>query len=288
MEPTADGPIQQQLTKVLTSPEFQNSDRLCRFLRFIVDAKLRGEQDQLKEYLIGKEVFDRDGDYDPRMDPIVRVEARRLRKKLEAYYAGPGAGDSLRFDLPKGAYVPEIREPAIKKPVALLPRQPMPWLLYAAVSALLAGVLTVAAYFWPRPPASGHVVAIVPGRWIWSGNDFPDIRHDEDLAERVAANLAAQAGANLQVIAWPSIQRFRGAGKSSNRIGAELGITRMIILAVRVESDGFRVTAYMIDPKQDRKLNVADQRGVALDTPANREQVAKQLAAGFLRHVSPK
>ena len=65
--------------KIASSPGFQNSERLCRFLRFIVEAKLRGEQDQIKEYVIGKEVFDRDGEYDPRLDPIVRVEARLLR-----------------------------------------------------------------------------------------------------------------------------------------------------------------------------------------------------------------
>src|SRR6202000_2957692 len=95
--------VREHLDKVLSSPGFLNSERLCRFLRFSVDAKLRGDQENVKEYLIGKEVFDRDSSYDPRLDPIVRVEARRLRQRLDSYYAGPGSGDSVRVELPQGA-----------------------------------------------------------------------------------------------------------------------------------------------------------------------------------------
>src|SRR5258705_3551990 len=92
--------VRDHLAKILSSGEFQNSARLCRFLRFSVEALLLGEQAQVKEYLIGKEVFDRNADYDPRLDPIVRVEARQLRQKLEDYYAGPGASDAVRITIP--------------------------------------------------------------------------------------------------------------------------------------------------------------------------------------------
>ena len=66
---------------------------MVRFLRLTVERALAGQSDELKEYLIGVEVFDRKQSYDPRVDPIVRVEARRLRAKLKAYYEGDGAGD---------------------------------------------------------------------------------------------------------------------------------------------------------------------------------------------------
>lgn len=82
--------VRAQLTRILSSAGFVNSDRLCRFLQFTVDTKLAGRESEIKEYLIGKEVFDRDDSYDPRLDPIVRVEARRLRTRLEEYYSGPG------------------------------------------------------------------------------------------------------------------------------------------------------------------------------------------------------
>jgi serine/threonine-protein kinase len=77
---------------------------MCRFLRFAVEHTLAGTVDDIKEYLVGVEVFDRGADYDPRVDPIVRVEARRLRAKLEAYYASAGKDDAVRIEFPKGAY----------------------------------------------------------------------------------------------------------------------------------------------------------------------------------------
>ena len=80
--------------------------RLCRFLRFSVQQALGGNLSLLKEQVIGVEVFDRKPDYDPRIDPIVRVEARRLRAKLKAYYTSTGRADPIVIGLPKGAYLP--------------------------------------------------------------------------------------------------------------------------------------------------------------------------------------
>jgi serine/threonine-protein kinase len=96
--------VRRQLDKLLASRWFARSERMCRFLRFAVDRTLAGTVDDLKEYLVGVEVFDRGADYDPRVDPIVRVEARRLRAKLEAYYASAGKEDAVRIEFPKGAY----------------------------------------------------------------------------------------------------------------------------------------------------------------------------------------
>jgi TolB-like protein len=110
--------IRAQLGKILTSQGFCHSDRMSRFLRLAVEKTIQGQGDQLKEYLIGTEVFDRNHCYDPRIDPIVRVEARRLRSKLKHYYEGEGYDDPLLIHLPKGSYVPifERREPIIPSP----------------------------------------------------------------------------------------------------------------------------------------------------------------------------
>src|SRR5689334_24955180 len=82
---------------------------MARFLRLAVERTLAGKGDQLKEYLIGVEVFDRSPSYDPRVDPIVRVEARRLRAKLKAYYDGDGRHDAVCFAFRPGGYAPEFR-----------------------------------------------------------------------------------------------------------------------------------------------------------------------------------
>ena len=87
--------VREALEKLLASRPFARSGRLTRFLRFTVDHALAGTGDQVKEYLVGVEVFDRKPDYDPRMDPIVRVEARRLRAKLKLYYASAGKTDAI-------------------------------------------------------------------------------------------------------------------------------------------------------------------------------------------------
>lgn len=99
--------IRAQLERVLSSPQFSHSGRLSRFLRFIVEAAQAGQADSVKEYLIGVEVFDRGKDFDPRIDPIVRVQAAKLRSKLMEYYASAGAKDPVVITLPKGSYAPE-------------------------------------------------------------------------------------------------------------------------------------------------------------------------------------
>ena len=98
--------VREQLQRVLTSPMFLHSDRLRRFLTHCVDAALTGRIDDLKEYTIGVVAFDRPKHYNPAEDPIVRVEARRLRKKLDEYYETIGSVDPVVIELPKGGYLP--------------------------------------------------------------------------------------------------------------------------------------------------------------------------------------
>jgi len=107
MQPTPDE-VRAALERVLASSSFAGTSRLSRFLRFVVERSLAGEAERLKEYVIGVEVFDRDERYDPRIDSIVRVEAGRLRAKLDEYYRGAGAGDAVAIVLEKGSYAPEF------------------------------------------------------------------------------------------------------------------------------------------------------------------------------------
>jgi serine/threonine-protein kinase len=99
----------QQLDRVLGSVSFRQVDRLKRFLSFIVEEALAGRGDQLKEYVIGVQVFDKDASFDPRADPIVRVQARRLRARLVRYYREEGGADPVAIELPKGGYAPVVK-----------------------------------------------------------------------------------------------------------------------------------------------------------------------------------
>src|SRR5436305_1433786 len=98
--------IRIELERILRSRVFVHSHRIRRFLEFVVEECLLGQQHRLKEYLIGLEVFSRQEAFDPRVDSIVRVEARRLRTKLEEYYATEGQDCEIRIQLRKGSYVP--------------------------------------------------------------------------------------------------------------------------------------------------------------------------------------
>src|SRR5688500_14338259 len=138
--------VRAQLERILASPGFANAGRLSRFLRFVVERTLDGEGDQLKEYRLGTEVFDRPSDYDPRLDSIVRVEARRLRSKLAEYYEGPGRADPIAIRVDKGSYTAAFERTTPEPFVAALPppspARPHRWLPFAlAVAGLLVAVL---------------------------------------------------------------------------------------------------------------------------------------------------
>lgn len=115
--------VRAQLERILNHPPLESSPSLCRFLRYVVQETLAGRGGQLKEYSLGAEVFDRGDQFDPRMDPIVRVQARNLRTRLAQYYAGPGASDPIIIDLPKRTYVPVFasRAAGAAEPAAAVP-----------------------------------------------------------------------------------------------------------------------------------------------------------------------
>src|SRR5258708_10722708 len=98
--------VRAAMDQILRSRVFIQSHRIRRFLQFIVEESLLGQPHRLKEYPIGLEVFDRREAFDPRVDSIVRVEARRLRNKLEEYYRTEGRDDHVRILLRKGSYMP--------------------------------------------------------------------------------------------------------------------------------------------------------------------------------------
>ncbi|MGH7709968.1 MAG: TolB family protein, partial [Gemmatimonadaceae bacterium] len=101
------------LERVLSSAAFHGAERSSALLRFVVDQTLAGSGDRLKEYSIGVAALGRSASFDPRIDPIVRAEASRLRTRLERYYATDGRADPVVISLPKGSYIPQFRTPTV-------------------------------------------------------------------------------------------------------------------------------------------------------------------------------
>src|ERR671913_325075 len=106
---TSDKIVRLHLSRILASKTFSQVERLKLFINFIVEETVAGRGGELKEYVIGVQGFGKEPSFDPRTDPIVRVQARRLRTRLARYYRDEGNSDELIVDLPKGGYAPVFR-----------------------------------------------------------------------------------------------------------------------------------------------------------------------------------
>jgi Tol biopolymer transport system component len=161
-----------ELDKILKSRVFSTAGRPSRLLRFLVQETVDGRGDSLKEYTLGTSVLGRKPSFDPRIDPIARVEAARLRDRLDLYYATEGRADPVTINLPKGGYVPafELGAPEVMPPLA--PSLPpadgtvwrIQWQWIAAVSALLAmaGMGTFTLLHSNAPAVSSLRLSVVP------------------------------------------------------------------------------------------------------------------------------
>lgn len=117
-EPSGEA-VRDELDRLLASPYFNQSRRFPNFLRFVVEHTLAGDAEHIKERTLGIEIFGRDADYDTATDPIVRVTAAEIRKRVAQYYQDPAHSRELRISLPSGSYVPKFHWPSVD--VALAP-----------------------------------------------------------------------------------------------------------------------------------------------------------------------
>lgn len=146
--------VRDELNRILSSPEFTGADQLRAFLRFAVETTLAGNPGHLKESVVGTQVFGRPASYDPKLDPVVRMAAMRLREKLNCYYTARVEPPSLRIDLPKGGYIPAFTPvtSTISQQTAISPEP------FAAESAVQSASLRDAQ----RP------ISHWTRRWIWA------------------------------------------------------------------------------------------------------------------------
>jgi len=206
--------VSEQLARIVNNPKFISSPRLCRFLTHIVNRTIHGDLDSLKEFSIAVEVFDRTSEYDPNIDAIVRVEARRLRAKLKEYYEGLGRNDAVLIGLRPGSYVPIFR-----------------WLdpqLQNETQEIGTTIRTGAAS-----------VAVLP-----FVNMSPDPEQDyfcDGITEEIANLLTHVPG--LKVIARSSAFQFRGMSVDVREVGPRLGADLVIEGSVRKAGSRLRITA---------------------------------------------
>ena len=142
-----------ELEKVVSSAAFQGAGRSSKLLRFLVERTVSGLGDQLKEYTVGAEALGRGESFDPRTDSIVRVEASRLRARLDLYYWSEGRMDPVRIVLPKGSYVPRFERVTPDSSPVMAPDRTWLW----RISTALAVTVAILAVWRPW-----HRVAAIP------------------------------------------------------------------------------------------------------------------------------
>jgi eukaryotic-like serine/threonine-protein kinase len=199
--------VREQLHRILVSDPFQRSERLTSFLTFIVEETLEGRQSELKEYRVGIMVCGRRESYDTRTDPVVRVEARRLRSAIEMYYAQEGCNDPILISLPKGGYVPSfslrqvIAEPSpLPEPVVI--REPVPprrktsaavvLIVVAVVLAAMAGTYILWHMWHSRHSASANTIVLAEFT-----NTTGDAVFDDALRQGLSAQLEQSPYLNI-------------------------------------------------------------------------------------------
>lgn len=145
--------IEAHLKQVLASPALANSKRCQDFLQFVVTRALQGEADTIKERTIATDVFGRRGQYEPSEDSVVRVKASELRKRMATYYAGQGAAETIRIELPLGSYVPVFHRRPQPEVIARPPLRTNGRRIALLMAGVLAAIVAVVVVAWPRPSA---------------------------------------------------------------------------------------------------------------------------------------
>ena len=209
-----------QIARIAASRHFAKADRLKRFLGFVSEETLNGRTAGIKETVIGVEVFGRSSaTYDPRIDPIVRVQAGRVRAKLENYYAQEGAGDPVLVELPRGQYVPRFSARAVpaRQRGRPEPVEPAAW--------------------------QSNTVAVLP--FVNMSGDPDNEYFSDGLTEELTHALARLP--SVRVTARRSAFQFRGRDRDIRDIGRVLGAGKIVEGSVRKAEGRLRITVQLVN-----------------------------------------
>lgn len=300
-----------QLEEILTSQAFAGSPRAQEFLRLIVNHALGGETDQLRERMIGAEMFGRPVSYDTGSDPVVRVKASEVRKKLAQFYSESGRPAAVKIELPSGAYVPHFQfadpvsdeqtpETSASKPAAadaLTPPPPLQadarwrkWRVIAtacaATVAVLAGIVFGLSAWQKRADSNTPIrgIAILPFENL-SGQPEQDY-----FADGMTDELITELGqaTTLRVTSRTSAMSLKGSKKLLPEIARELGVDAVVEGTVQREGNEIRITAQLIDARHDRLLWAKTYNRALTNVLALQGELAQNIAEQVRANVTPR
>ena len=245
-----DGEVRRQLDRVLRAESFVRSPQISRFLQFAVEKGLAGDKDQLKEITVALEVFERPADFDPKLDPIVRVEAGRLRNKVREYYATEGASDPLWVGLAKRGYRPVVRLQAAKPAPGPLPDGP-------SLAVLPIEDLSLDGKLTPMAKALTaqliHLLAI-DGTW--------------EVAARI------------------SIRKFRDSPEDAREIADQVNVAFLLEGALQPADGQLKLQLRLVDAKSGRANWAQTFEAPLSDLAVTQNSLARQTVAALRAHGS--
>ena len=289
--------IRAHLERVLASEAFSRAPRQASFLRYVVERTIDGCTDELKEYAIALQVFERPPSYDPRIDSTVRVEAAKLRQRLERYYVDEGSADPLRISIPKGSYVAHfsqtVREPerniesepassssgvpASPASTSRHPRVAASALLASAV-AIIVLLVSAGAKQWAntQEPAPQPSIVVFPFADLSSPAES---RLSAGLAEEIVSALSQLQGVHL--VSLQSSARFASPRADLSAIREQLKVHAVLDGSARIQGNRLRVTAHLAETADGFQLwNKTYDKDLG-DLLRSQREIARDIAESF-------
>jgi len=253
--------VRDQLQRILASARFASAPGASRLLRFLVEETLAGRAQQLKEYTLATQVFERDASFDSKADPAVRVEASRLRHRLEHYYLTLGRADPVLIEVPRGAYVPAFSPHAD----VLHVEQDL-----AEARVGRAGAAARALGPWPD---RGPWIAVMPFENL---GDEADAAFANGLSVEIVTALSRFR--ELHVLGRSTVFRHRDE-RDARRLRSELGVDHVLAGSVRRDAQHLRVSVEFVNGRDGAVLWAqVYERDLNVDAIfAVQEEIARQV-----------
>jgi adenylate cyclase len=264
--------VRECVEKILGCRLFSQAERQQKFLYYLVEQTLTGQGHRLKGYSIGAAVFDRNDDFDPRLDAIVRVEATRLRSKLREYYEDEGRLDEVRIELPKGRYElkfsfqtgPRRSEQAVS---------PSTLEIDAGSSSLIPAISV---------PSDKPSLAVLPFANL---SRAPDQDYFADgMTDDLITSLSKLSG--LLVIGRQSVFVYKGNNKDAREIARELGVRYLLEGSVRRLEHRVRINAQLVEAAQGVQVWAERYDRDLEDIFALQDDVTRRIVEALEVHLS--
>jgi adenylate cyclase len=255
----AHGEIRAQLDRILASPEFHATDTMRDFLRYVVEEKLAGRSHRLKGYTIAVNVFGRSEDFDATNDPIVRIQAGRLRRALERYYLVGGVSDPILIDIPKGRYIPRFTVHSAPENAG---REPLDRPTHPTAE-----------------PARGPSLAVLPFENLT--DDPEQLALTTGLTEELITELTRFQ--DISVIPCQPARRPAGLPSEPAELGRGVGARFILQGSVRRDTEAIKVAAHLTDTT-DRRRVWADSHTLPLEAGhliATQEDIAQRVVTAI-------